>query len=117
MGALAELAGARPLLSDQCVIVRRIRGLWLAASTPFWASPDASRPDRQAPLSMMWRCGSIDPAGVVLRHAVVPAPDGDILERATAIATELERDITSAELPFTSARDAWETVEGKVCIG
>jgi hypothetical protein len=116
MGALAELSGARPLLSDRCVIVRRIRGLWLAASTPFWASPDASRPDRQAPLSMLWRRGSIDTADSVLRHVVVPAPDGDIVERATAIASELERDVASHELRFTSAREVWETVEGKVCI-
>jgi hypothetical protein len=65
---------------------------------------------------MMWRRGSIDTADLVLRHTVVPAPDGDILERATALATELERDIASGELPFTSARDVWETVEGKVCI-
>lgn len=118
---LAGLAGTRALLGDRCVIVRRQRGGWIAASTPFWAAPTASGA-REAPLSTLWRVREassdevlsgdpIEAARRVLEHAVLPGPDATFREAAAAVAADLAQDVSSAELRFTPSSDVWELID------
>ena len=51
---LASLAGHRPLLSDEHVIVRHDGEEWTAASTPFWGSYAVPGPARTARVTHIW---------------------------------------------------------------
>lgn len=119
---LASLADDRPLLSDEHVIVRRVGGRWVAASTPFWGSYAKPGPARQAPLSTLWslrqwprhEARTLDEMAalrIVLENAVMPSPDPDLKRDVFDVAVDIAADVPAAELRFTPTTTVWEHID------
>lgn len=119
---LASLAGTRPLLSDEHVMVRRQAQRWNAASTPFWGSYSVPGPARQAPLARIWELRQwpqhqvrpLDRLGclrLALEHSVLPSPDAAFKALVFGVAADLADDVPAAELRFTPTADVWEHID------
>jgi hypothetical protein len=121
---LASLAGTRPLLSDEHVLVRRVGDCWTAASTPFWGSYARPGPARQAPLHTLWSLRQWPSVEVrpgepiaalrnVVSNAVLPSPDPDVKRAVFDIAVDLAAEVPTAELRFTPTPDVWEEIDAR----
>lgn len=119
---LASLAGHRPVLSDEHVLVRFVDGRWVAASTPFWGSYARPGPARRAPLARLWglrhwpthEVRDLEPyAGLrlALANAVLAGPQADLKRAAFEVAAELAAAVPSAELRFTPSESVWEHID------
>ena len=122
---LASLAGTRPLLSDEHVMVRELDGAWVAASTPFWGSYAKPGPARVAPLSVLfelsqWPRNQIRPLDraeglrVALEHAVMPSLDPDVRRAVFDVSADLAGAVDAAQLCFTPNESVWELVDARV---
>jgi len=119
---LASLAGHRPLLSDEHVVVRRRPGGWVAASTPFSGSHPRSGPARQAPLARLWSLQHARTHALVGRapehglrtaydNALLPCGDHAIKTAVYAVAGRLAADVPAGELRFALDEGVWEEIE------
>lgn len=119
---LASLAGHRPLLSDEHVIVRRVGGHWLGASTPFWGSYAKPGRNAQAPLDGLWslvqhpanHVRPLDAAGCLrtaLGNAVLPGPHPEFKRRAFEVAAALAAEVPAAELRFVPTESVWNVID------
>jgi hypothetical protein len=122
---LASLAGYRPLLSDEHVLLRRIDGTWVAASTPFWGSYAKPGPARQAPLGALWTLRHwptnevypLDAAAclrIAIENAVLPNSDPSIKHAVFNVAAELAQSVPAAELRFVPEATIWEEIDDRV---
>ena len=123
---LASLAGQRPLLSDEHVIVRRTdEGTWEAASTPFWGSYAQPGPARQARLARLWKLkqwpsnarrdlDAVEALRLLLDNAVLPCPDAEIKQAVFDVAVALAADVDASELRFTPTDDVWSEIDEPV---
>jgi hypothetical protein len=119
---LSSLAGSRPLLSDEHVLVRRRSDAWIAASTPFWGSYAKPGPARQAPLSRLWSLKKwptnevrpLDPMAtlrIAIENAVLADPDPGGKREVFAVAADLASAVPSAELRFVPTPEVWEEID------
>lgn len=119
---LAGLAGCRPVLSDEHVLVRRVGDHWVAASTPFWGSYARPAPPCRATLGRLWslrhwptnEVRPLDAYGglrVVLENAVLAAPHGDLRRAAFEVAADLAAAVPVAELRFTPSENVWDEID------
>jgi hypothetical protein len=122
---LVSLAGNRPVLSDEHVLVRYADGAWFGASTPFWGSYAQPGPSREAPLGTLWgirqaawpevhRLAPLDGLRLALDHAVLPGPDPTLKRTVFDVAVELARDVSAAEVLFTPTDAVWELIDDRV---
>jgi hypothetical protein len=124
---LASLAGHRPLLSDEHVLVRCTGGTWTAASTPFWGSYAKPGPARSAPLARLW---SLQQAArnevqatdteaclrIALDNAVLPCSDPAIKSAVFDVAVDLASAVPSAELRFVPEPSVWELIDARAAV-
>lgn len=121
---LASLAEDRPLLSDEHVMIRRIGGTWVGASTPFWGSYAKPGAARHAALGRLWslrqwptnevrRLDALGALRIAIENAVLPSPDPDIKRAVFAVAADLAADASAAELRFTPVRSVWEHIDAR----
>jgi hypothetical protein len=122
---LVSIAGNRPLLSDEHVLVRKADGAWFGASTPFWGSYARPGPSREAPLGRLWgirqssrsrvvRLEPLDGLRLALEHAVLPGPDPLLKHAVFDVAADLARDVPAAEVHFTPSDHVWEMIDDRV---
>jgi hypothetical protein len=121
---LAGLAGHRPVLSDEHVVVRRLAGRWVAASTPFWGSYARPGPARQAPLARLWSLRhwpthEVRPLDafctlrLVLENAVLAGPQAELKLAAFPVAADLAAAVPAAELRFTPTESVWDEIDDR----
>jgi hypothetical protein len=124
---LASLAGHRPLMSDEHVLIRQTKHDWLAASTPFWGSYAKPGPARQAPMARLWSLTQAPEHRLVARdaqhtllvavgNAVLPSPDPAIKEAVFDVAVRLAADVPSGELHFTVDPSIWEEIDAGIAV-
>lgn len=124
---LASLAGDRPLLSDEHVLVRRSGDGWSAASTPFWGSYAKPGPARQAPLARLWSLRQWPSHEVVatdaeaclrtaLANAVLPCSEPALKAAVFEVAADLAAAVPSAELRFAADADVWEVIDACAAV-
>ncbi len=122
---LVSVAGNRPVLSDEHVIVRKADGAWFGASTPFWGSYARPGPSREAPLGTLWGIRrssgprvrgleSHEGLRLALEHAVLPGPDPLFKHALFDVAVDLARDVPAAEVQFTPSDRVWELIDDRV---
>ena len=116
------MAGHRPLLSDEHVMVRRRGDGWVAASTPFWGSYAKPGRARQAPLQCLWSLrqapaneirvtGPQEGLRTVLDNAVLACREPALKRAVFDVGVDLSRDVDSAELHFTPEPAIWEMID------
>lgn len=119
---LASLAGDRPILSDEHVIVQRRRDGWVATSTPFWGSYAVPGPARYAPIRRLWSLVQAptndvvpldagDALVVVMANAVLPSPDPEFKHAVFAVAAEMVEVVPAAQLHFVPTPKIWEDID------
>lgn len=120
---LASIAGHRPLLSDDHVLVRRKANRWVGASTPFWGrSYDRPGPVRQAPLGKLWSLthhganevvpmAEAEALSLVLGNAVLPGPQPALEAAIFTVATDLVGAVGAAELRFVPNPSVWDDID------
>jgi len=124
---LASMAGHRPLLSDEHVLVRRSDTEWLASSTPFWGSYAKPGPARQAPLACLWSLvqapanevrptGAADGLRTALGNAVLPCAEPSLKAAVFDVAVDLAAAVPSAELRFALDPDVWEVIDARAAV-
>lgn len=124
---LASLAGHRPLLSDEHVLVRRDGKEWVAASTPFWGSYAKPGPARQGRLRRLWSLRQAPANQVreadtehclrtVLDNAVLPTSDPALKAAVFEVAADLAATVPSAELSFVPEPSVWELIDARVAV-
>jgi hypothetical protein len=124
---LASMAGSRPLLSDEHVLVRKAGTEWVAASTPFWGSYAKPGPARQAPLERLWSLvqwpinqirvtDSEATLRTALDNAVLPCADPGIKSAVFDVACRLAEDVPSAELRFALDESVWELIDARAAV-
>jgi hypothetical protein len=115
------LAGDRPVLADGYVLVQRVGGTWVAASSPF-GGPDRAQVPRQAPLKGVWGLRHwpvndrflLDRAAaaeLTARHAVVPGPG--FATAAADLTRKLASAMPSSVLGFVPTPKVWEVVDSR----
>lgn len=124
---LASMAGHRPLLSDEHVLVRRSGTEWLASSTPFWGSYAKPGPARQAPLACLWSlvqapANDVRPLGpaegvrTVIDNAVLACSEPTLKTAVFDIAVDLAADVPAAELRFALDPEVWEVIDASAAV-
>lgn len=124
---LASMAGRRPLLSDEHVLVRRSETEWVASSTPFWGSYAKPGPARQAPLACLYSLvqapendvrptGAADGLRTVIENAVLPCAEPTIKAAVFDVAADLAADVPSAELRFAPHPEIWELIDARAAV-
>lgn len=124
---LASLAGHRPLLSDEHVIVRRANDEWIACSTPFWGSYAKPGPARGAPLARLYslvqaRTNEVRPTSTtdgvrtVLDNAVLACAEPSLKAAVFEVAVELAAAVPTAELRFAPDPEVWEVIDARVAV-
>ena len=124
---LASMAGTRPLLSDEHVLIRYLRHEWVAASTPFWGSYAKPGPARRAPLERLWSLVQwptnevrVTDAEACLRtaldNAVLPCAEPSIKSAVFDVACRLAEDVPSAELRFALDETVWELIDERAAV-
>ena len=124
---LASLAGHRPLLSDEHVLIRRQGKEWMAWSTPFWGSYAKPGPARQAPLERLWSLQQAPKNEVVvtdseaglrtaLDNAVLPCAEPALKRAVFEVAADLVTDVPSATLRFVPEPDVWEMIDARAAV-
>lgn len=124
---LASMAGSRPLLSDEHVLVRSAGAKWFAASTPFWGSYAKPGPARQAPLARLWSLRQwptnevvVTDAAACVRtavgNAVLPCADPAVKSAVFDVAFRLAECVPAAELRFALDDSVWEVIDARVAV-
>ena len=124
---LAGLAGDRPLLSDEHVLIRHTGDEWLATSTPFWGSYAKPGPPRHAPLERLWSLRQwpaneveVTDAEACLRtaldNAVLPCAHPAIKSAVFDVAVRLAESVPSAELRFALDESVWELIDARIAV-